>query len=78
VRAGQDLGVAVRGRLGEARRRLEVAAGTLEAFTRGVALVTGPDGAAPVLEPGATLVIETADATVVATIDHVTHHVAAS
>jgi len=78
VRAGQDLGVAVRGRLGEARRRLDVAAGTLEAFTRGVALVTGPDGAAPVLEPGATLVIETADATVTATIDHVTRHTAAS
>jgi exonuclease VII large subunit len=78
VRAGQDLGVAVRGRLAEARRRLDASAGTLEAFTRGVALVTGPDGAAPVLEPGATLVIETADATVTATIDHVTHHTAAS
>ena len=78
VRARQGLGVAVRGRLGEARRRLDAAAGTLDAFTRGVALVTGPDGAAPVLERGAILVIETADATVTATIDHVTHHVAAS
>ena len=74
VRVVQDLGLTVRGRLGEARRRLDGAAGTLEAFTRGVALVTGPDGAAPVLEPGATLIVETADATVVATIDRVTHH----
>ncbi len=74
VRVVQDLGLTVRGRLGEARRRLDGAAGTLEAFTRGVALVTGPDGAAPVLEPGAMLIVETADATVVATIDRVTHH----
>jgi exonuclease VII large subunit len=73
-RAGQGLVVAVRGRVGEVRRRLEAAAGTLAAFTRGVALVTGPDGGVPVLEPGARLVIETADATVTATIDHVTHH----
>ena len=74
ARAAQTLGVAVRGRLAEARRRLDVASGTLDAFTRGVALVTGPDGAPPVLEPGAQLVIETADATVSATIDHVTRH----
>lgn len=74
ARAAQTLGVAVRGRLAEARRRLDVASGTLDAFTRGVALVTGPDGAAPVLELGAQLVIETADATVGATIDHVTRH----
>jgi len=75
VRAAEGLALAVRARLGEVRRRLDSAAGTLEAFTRGVALVTGPDGAVPVLEPGATLVIETADATVTATIDHVTRHI---
>ena len=74
ARAAQTLGVAVRGRLAEARRRLDAASGTLDAFTRGVALVTGPDGEPPVLEPGARLVIETADATVTATIDHVTRH----
>ena len=74
VRAARTLGVAVRGRLAETRRRLDAASGTLDAFTRGVALVTGPDGAPPVLEPGAPLVIETADATVRATIDHVTRH----
>jgi len=73
-RVVDGLAAAVRSRLSEARRRLEVAAGTLEAFTRGVALVTGPDGAPPVLEPGARLVIETADATVTATIDDVTRH----
>jgi len=78
ARAAQDLKVAVRSRLGEVRRRLDGAAATLEAFTRGVALVTGPDGAAPVLEPGATLIIESADATVIATIDHVTHHASTS
>jgi len=74
VRGREGLGVAVRARLGEARRRLDAAAGTLEAFTRGVALVTGPGGAVAVLEPGATLVIETAEATVTATIDHVIRH----
>ena len=74
ARAVGGLSVAVRGRLVEARRRLDVAAGSLEAFTRGVALVTGPGGATAVFEPGATLVIETADATVTATIDHVTRH----
>ena len=74
ARAGDTLALAVRTRLGEARRRLEAASGTLDAFTRGVALVTGPDGAPPVLEPGATLVVETADATITATIDHVTRH----
>jgi len=64
----------VRGRLAEARRRLDAADGTLAGFTRGVALVTGPDGGPPVLERGARLVIETADATVSATIDDVTLH----
>jgi hypothetical protein len=39
-----------------------------------VALVTGPDGGPPTLEPGARLIVETADATVTATIDHVTRH----
>jgi exonuclease VII large subunit len=61
-------------RLRELRRRLTVATGSLEAFTRGMALVTAPDGGPAVLEPGATLVIETADATVTATIDRVEHH----
>lgn len=74
ARATQSLVATVRGRLAEARRRLDVAAGTLDAFTRGVALVTGPDGGPPVLEPGAALIVETADATVTATIDHVTRH----
>lgn len=61
-------------RLRELRRRLTVATGSLEAFTRGMALVTAPDGGPAVLEPGATLIIETADATVTATIDRVEHH----
>ncbi len=74
VRAAEGLAVAVGARLGELRRRLHSAAGTLEAFTHGVALVTGPGGGSPLLEPGAKLVIETADATVTATIDHVTRH----
>ena len=74
ARAAQGMTAVVRARIGEARRRLDAAAGTLEAFTRGVALVTGPDGGPPVLEPGAKLVVETADATVTATIDHVTRH----
>jgi len=74
ARATQGLAVAVRARLAESRRRLDVAAGTLDAFTRGVALVTGPGGGPPVLEPGATLVVETADATITATIDHITRH----
>jgi exonuclease VII large subunit len=74
ARAAQGIGVAVRARLTETRRRLDAAAGTLDAFTRGVALVTGRDGGPPVLEPGATLIVETADATVTATIDHVTRH----
>jgi exonuclease VII large subunit len=74
VRAAQGLAVAVRARLAEARRRLDAAAGTLDAFTRGVALVTGPDGGPPVLERGATLIVETADATITATIDQVTRH----
>jgi hypothetical protein len=73
-RAVQGAAVSIRGRLGESRRRLEAAAASLAAFTRGVALVTGPDGGPAVLEPGATLIVETADATVTATIDHVTRH----
>ena len=73
-RAASGLTVTLRGRLVESRRRLEGAAASLDAFTRGVALVTGPDGGAPVLEPGATLIVETADATVTTTIDHVTRH----
>ncbi len=74
VRVQEAMAVVARGRLAEVRRRLDAAASSLDAFTRGVALVTGPDGAAPVLEPGAQLVIETADATISATIDHVTRH----
>jgi hypothetical protein len=74
VRAAQGAAVTLRARLAEARRRLEGAAASLDAFTRGVALVTGPDGGPPVLEPGATLIVETADATVTTTIDHVTRH----
>jgi exonuclease VII large subunit len=74
MRAAEGLTVAVGSRLSGIRRRLDAAAGTLEAFTRGVALVTGPDGGPPLLEPGATLVIETAEATVTATIDDVTRH----
>ena len=74
ARATTTLGVAVRARLTETRRRLDAAAGTLDAFTRGVALITGPDGGAPVLEAGAALVVETADATIRTTIDEVTRH----
>jgi hypothetical protein len=74
LRAAEGLAVTVGARLNGIRHRLDAAAGTLEAFTRGVALVTGPDGGLPLLEPGATLVIETADATVTATIDHVMRH----
>jgi len=74
VRSAQDLRVVLRGRLVEAGRRLEAAAGSLQGFTRGVALVTGPDGEPPVFTPGASLMIETADVTVTATIDHVTRH----
>lgn len=76
ARAAQGVGVALRARLGEVRRRLDAAAGTLDAFTRGVALITGPDGGPPVLERGATLVVETADATVTTTIDDVVRHTA--
>jgi exonuclease VII large subunit len=74
ARAAQTLEVALRGRLIEAGRRLDAAAGSLEGFTRGVALVTAPDGGPPVFVPGASLLIETADVTVGATIDHVTRH----
>jgi len=74
ARAEEGIRLAVVARLRELRRRLTVAAGSLEAFTRGMALVTAPDGGPAVLEPGATLVIETADATVTATIDRVEHH----
>jgi len=73
-RGAATLAAVVRARLVELRRRLSAAAGTLDAFTRGVALVTGEDGGAPLLEPGARLIIETADATVIATIDQVTRH----
>jgi len=74
VRSSDGVTVTLRGRLAESRRRLEAAAASLAAFTRGVALVTGPDGGPPVLEPGARLIIETADATVTATIDDVTRY----
>lgn len=74
ARGEEGIRVAVTTRLRDLRRRLTVATGSLEAFTRGMALVTAPGGGAAVLEPGATLVIETADATVTATIDRVEHH----
>jgi hypothetical protein len=74
ARSEEGIRRAVVTRLRELRRRLTVATGSLEAFTRGMALVTAPDGGPAVLEPGATLVIETADATVTATIERVEHH----
>jgi exonuclease VII large subunit len=71
--AGQ-LRQAVVGRIRELGRRLEAATGTLDSFSRGVALVTGPGGGPMLLEIGAQVTIETADATVTATIDHVHRH----
>ena len=71
------LGDAVAARLAELRRRVATAAATLASFTRGMALVTAPDGGPAVLEPGAAIVLETADATVTATIDTVRRHGAA-
>ncbi len=73
-RVATTLGVAVAARLAELRRRVATAAGTLASFTRGMALVTAPDGGPAVLEPGATIVLETADATVTATVDAVRRH----
>ena len=70
------LGDAVAARLTELRRRVATAAATLASFTRGMALVTAPDGGPAVLAPGATIVVETADATVTATIDTVHRHTA--
>jgi hypothetical protein len=74
MRATDGLAASVRARLVEIARRLASASGTLDSFTRGVALVTGPDGEPARYERGATLVIETADVTVTATIDHVRRH----
>jgi len=74
LRAAQNVEVALRGRLIDARRRLEAATSSLEAFTRGLALVTAPDGGPPDFTPGAGLLIETADVTVAATVDTVTRH----
>jgi len=73
-RAAEQLRHAVVGRIGELGRRLRAAAGTLDSFSRGVALVTGPDGGPVRLELGAQVTIETADATITATIDHVHRH----
>ena len=70
------LGDAVAARLAELRRRVATAAATLASFTRGMALVTAPDGGPAVLEPGAAIVLETADATITATIDTVRRHAA--
>jgi len=70
------LGDAVAARLADLRRRVATAAATLASFTRGMALVTAPDGGPAVLAPGATIVVETADATVTATIDTVHRHTA--
>ena len=78
ARTATALTATVRGRVAELRRRVDAAAGTLDAFTRGVALITGPGGAAPVLERGATLVVETADATITTTIDDVVRHAGAT
>jgi len=73
-RAAAGIGRAMLGRLTDLRRRIAAAAGTLESFTRGMALVTGPGGGPVVLEAGARLVVETADATITATIDEVLLH----
>jgi exonuclease VII large subunit len=73
-RAAVGLGRAMLARVADLRWRVTTAAGTLEAFTRGMALVTGPDGGPPSLERGATLIVETADATITATIDTVHRH----
>jgi hypothetical protein len=74
VRSAAGLTSAVRSRLAEVARRLIAASGTLDSFTRGVALVTGIDGGQAVYEPGAKVIIETADATVTATVDTVQRH----
>lgn len=74
LRSVTGLTSAVRSRLVEVARRLMAASGTLDSFTRGVALVTGIDGGQAVYEPGAKVIIETADATVTATVDTVQRH----
>lgn len=74
LRSAAGLTSAVRSRLVEVARRLMAASGTLDSFTRGVALVTGVDGGPAVYEPGAKVIIETADATVTATVDTVERH----
>jgi exonuclease VII large subunit len=74
TRAAEGLGASIRTRLVEVARRLASASGTLDSFTRGVALVTAPDGGPARYERGATIIIETADATVTATVDSVEQH----
>jgi hypothetical protein len=74
VRSASGMSSVLRARLTEAARRLGAASGTLDSFTRGVALVTGHDGGPAVYEPGAKVIIETADATVTATVDTVQRH----
>lgn len=76
VRIRGALGDAVAARLAELRRRVATAVATLTSFTRGMALVTAPDGGPAVLEPGSAIVLETADATITATIDTVRRHAA--
>jgi hypothetical protein len=74
ARGAAGLTTAVRARLAEVARRLAAANGTLDSFTRGVALVTGIDGGPAVYEPGASIIIETADVTVTATVETVRRH----
>jgi hypothetical protein len=74
VRATDGLSASIRARLVEIARRLATATGTLDSFTRGVALVTAPDGGPARYEPRAQVIIETADVTVSATIDSVQRH----
>ncbi|MGA0830951.1 MAG: hypothetical protein ACO3RG_05950 [Nitriliruptoraceae bacterium] len=68
------LGVAVAARLAELRRRVAPAAAPRAGVTRGLALVAAPAGGPAGRGPGAAIVLETADATVTATIDTVHRH----
>lgn len=74
ARVTGGLVASMRARLTEVARRLASASGTLDSFTRGVALVTAPDGGPARYEQGAQVIIETAEVTVRATIDDVQRH----
>jgi exonuclease VII large subunit len=74
ARVTDGLAASIRARLSEIARRLVSASGTLDSFTRGVALVTAVGGGPARYEQGAQVIIETAEVTVLATIDDVQRH----